>query len=82
MRETKKMRKVTSIPPANSDQGEPAQTTQEPGSRELFGKDRLKPLRSASRSDQQRLVKKPATSYDPDSDKTTRTFPKTRATNS
>jgi hypothetical protein len=82
MRETKKMRKVTAIPPANSDQGEPAQTTQEPGSRELFGKDRLKPLRSASRSDQQRLVKKTATIPDPDSDKATRTFPKTRATNS
>ncbi|MCP4199503.1 MAG: hypothetical protein GY762_20335 [Proteobacteria bacterium] len=82
MRETKKMRRVTSIPPVNDGDSEPAPTSQESGSRELFAKDRLKPLPSASRSDHQRMVKKPTTIHDPDSEKTTRSMPKKSATNS
>jgi hypothetical protein len=82
MRETKKMRKVTSIPPAHNDNNESARTSQEPGSRELFGKDRLRPLRSAAPSDHQRLVKKPAKVTPDEADKTTRSLPKTKANNS
>jgi hypothetical protein len=78
MRETKKMRKVTSIPPANKDRVESARASQDPGAKDLFGKDRLKPLRSAAESDHQRLIKKPVAVYETNSEKTTRSLPKTK----
>ena len=78
MRETKKMRKYA----LNSPDGENDNTgsrKQNPPQRELFGKDRLKPLRTtAPPPKQRRMVKKPAAIKGPDIDKTTRSLPKAK----
>ncbi len=76
MKDTKKMRKITSIPPAHS---ESAENAQEPGSQELFAKDLLRPLRSSSQTDHHRLVKIPTDIPLEEADKTTRSLPKTKA---
>lgn len=77
MRETKNMRKYAPASPVGENDNS-KNRQHNPPQRELFGKDRLKPLRTAPPPKQQRVVKKPAAITGPDLGKTTRSLPKAK----
>ena len=79
MRKTKNMRKHAPNSPV-SENDNACNRQQNPPQRELFGKDRLKPLRTTAPPPKpRRMVKKPATTTGPGTDKTTRSLPKAKA---